>query len=335
MTAHLNLRQPVCQLTANDQPLNALITSRIINVSVTDNRASEADELAITLDDHDGALELPKRGVILTCRLGWSDGTFDMGRFSVDETEWAGTPDTITIKARSADFKSPLKTGKRKSYHQQTFGQVAKAIAGEHALTLVMVDALQQIDLGHIDQTDESDLNLLTRLAHDNGAALSIKQGRLLIFTAGQAQTASGKTLPTVTLTRRDGDQFRYSEADRDSDHTAVAANWHDPKAAKQQKAKAGQAEGKDAKVKQLKGTYATEAAAQRAAAAELSRIKRQQATFSMTTAYGRPDISSESPVRLQGFKPQIDRLNWIVAKATHSYSSSGLTSSLELEANV
>lgn len=332
----MSLRHPMCTLTADDKPLNSLINSRIISVTVTDNRAGEADELSITLSDFDGLLELPRRGVILSCSMGWADqGMFKMGSFKVDETEWSGTPDIITIKARSADFKSNLKTGKRKSYHRQTFGQIAKTIARDHDLELVMTDALSGIDLKHVDQTDESDLNLLGRLAKQNGAELSIKEGRLLIFKAGQAKTASGKALPTLMLTRRDGDQFRYAEADRESDHTGVAANYHDSNAAKLDKASTGDADGSEAKVKQLKGTYPDKASAERAAKAEHERIKRAKATFNISTAYGRPDISTESPVQLQGFKPSIDQLKWIVAKATHSYSKSGLVTQLELEATL
>ncbi len=55
------MRTPICILTADDKPLNVHITARIISVKVTDNRADEADQLEISLDDSDGALELPKR----------------------------------------------------------------------------------------------------------------------------------------------------------------------------------------------------------------------------------------------------------------------------------
>jgi phage protein D len=39
--------------------------------------------------------------------------------------------------------------------------------------------------------------------------------------------------------------------------------------------------------------------------------------------------------MNLDGFKPQVDKLKWIVEKATHSYSTSGLTMQLELEASI
>lgn len=61
------IKTPICLITADNKPLNQLISSRIMSVTVTDNRANEADELSITLNDHDGVLELPKRGVRLNC----------------------------------------------------------------------------------------------------------------------------------------------------------------------------------------------------------------------------------------------------------------------------
>jgi uncharacterized protein len=324
------IKTPVCIITANNKPLNALISSRIISVTVTDNRANEADELSIVLDDSDGALELPKRGVKLNCKMGFlGENIHDKGDFVVDETEWSGTPDLITVKASSANFKSKIKEAKSKSYHRKKFGDIASEIAKNHELTLVMANDLKTINLSHVDQTNESDLNLLQRLAKQNGAEMAVKKDRLLIFKAGSAKTASGKNLPALVLTRNDGDQFRYSEQDRESDHTGVSASYQDTGKAKREKAVAGE----KGKVKHLKGTFANKEEAERASKAKMAEIKRQMAKFSITTAYGIPEMSTESPVKLQGFKEEVDKLKWIVEKATHSYAkSSGLTSQLELE---
>lgn len=40
-----------------------------------------------------------------------------------------------------------------------------------------------------------------------------------------------------------------------------------------------------------------------------MDEIKRQMAKFSINTAFGIPSISTESPVELDGFKPQVDKL--------------------------
>lgn len=326
------VKTPICILTADNKPLNDLILQRIKSVTVTDNRANEADQLDIVLDDSDGVLELPRRGVKINCQLGFEgESLHDKGDFIVDETEWSGTPDTITIKASSANFKSNIKEAKSKSFHRKSFGEIAAEIAQNHNLTLVMTADLKSINLNHIDQTNESDLNLLVRISKQNGAEMAVKKDRLLIFKAGTAKTASGMDLPSIKLTRNDGDQFRYSEQDRESDHTGVSASYHDTGKAKRETVTAGT----EGKIKKLKGTFANKEEADRASKAKMDEIKRQMAKFSITTAFGIPSISTESPVKLDGFKPQVDKLKWIVEKATHTYSESGLITQLELEASI
>lgn len=324
------IKIPCYLITADHQPLNEHIVNRIISIEVKDKRANEADELTLVLDDSDAVLELPKRGVKLNCLLGFlGDDLFDKGDFIVDETEWSGPPDIITVKASSANFKGKLKVAKSKSFHRKKFGEIANEIAANHELSLVMTEELQQIDLQHIDQTNESDLNLLARLAKQNGAEMAVKKDRLLIFNAGSAKTASGQDLDTIFLTRHDGNDFKYSEQDRESDYTGVTAGYQNTGKAKREIAHAGE----QGKVRRLKGTYADQAAAQRAANAKMSEIKRQKSKFSMRLAIGMPEISTESPVVLRGFKKEIDGMSWIVSEATHTFDkNSGLVSVVELE---
>ncbi|WLF84487.1 contractile injection system protein, VgrG/Pvc8 family [Moraxella sp. ZY210820] len=384
------LKTPVCILTVDNKPLNDVIVQRIISVSLTDNRAKEADQLDIVLDDHDGKLELPKRGVKINCQLGFKgEPLTDKGDFIVDEVEWAGTPDTITIKASSANLRGEIKSGKSQSFHRKTFGEIAQSIAKNNQLKLNMPSNLANIKIAHIDQTDESDLSFIQRLANRYGAEMAVKKDMLLIFVAGQGKTASGKTMPTLTITRKMGDQYRYNEEDSDGNYTGVTAYYYDKSQAKRKpvekkkpkkttdkktsnkkttpkteqkkqdiKAKPakpqvkerlgtrtkviagdvehyGDGDDKRTKTKVLKGTFATKAEAEQAVQAKMAEKNRKMAKFSITTAFGIPDISTEQAVKLQGFKPQIDGLRWIVAKATHQYSTSGLTTQLELEASI
>lgn len=337
------LRTPVLQLTADNKPLNDQVMARLMTVSVTDNKNLEADELAITLDDHDGALELPKRGVKLQCWMGYEDaGIHDMGTYVVDSCEWSGTPDTISIKAKSADFKSSLKSGRSESYHNKTLGEIADTVAKRQQLTLSIKPELVSIDVGHVDQTDESDIHLLTRLCYQYGAVVNIKHGKLLIFTANANVSVSGHPLDITVITRQTGDQFRYSVEDRQGDYTGVSARYQDKGRATKKTATAGNVEKRgggddpNTKTKRLKGAYKSKQAAAAAAAAEMKRIEEEQATFSISTAYAYPAVTTESPITLQGFKAEIDKLKWTVDKAEHTYRKyGGLTSQLDLLASL
>ena len=328
------VRTPVIQLVADNEPLDDIIIARIMTLSITDNKNMDADELSLTLDDHDGALELPKRGVKLQCWLGFTDaGVHDMGVYVVDSSEWSGTPDTLSIKAKSANFKSSLKCGHSQSYHNATLGDIASEVAKRQELELAIRPELASINTGHVDQTDESDIHLLTRLCHQYGAVVNIKHGKLLIFTANSNQTASGTALTLTEITRRIGDSYRYSVEDRQSDYDGVSASYQDKNEAKRKTVNSSDAKSKN---KKLKGTYKSKDAATAAADAEDKRMKEQQAKFSIATAYAYPAVTTESPITLQGFKAEIDALKWTVDKATHSYSkSSGLTTQLELLASL
>lgn len=76
---------------------------------------------------------------------------------------------------------------------------------------------LAGIRLTHIDQTDESDLHFLTRLAERFDAVATVKTGHLIFVPAGQATTASGLEIPPIPLHRQSGDQHRYLMAERDA----------------------------------------------------------------------------------------------------------------------
>ena len=100
-----------------------------------------------------------------------------------------------------------------------------------------MDDSLKGLLIDHIDQANESDLAFLTRLAGQCDAIATVKSGRLMFIKAGQGTTASGQPLPAITITRQDGDQHRFSVADRDA-YTGVTAYWQDNKAAEKRKSR-------------------------------------------------------------------------------------------------
>ena len=102
---------------------------------------------------------------------------FNKGNFTVDEIEHRGTPDTLTIRARSADFRGSLNARREESYHDTTLGAVIGKIAERNKLTARVAKELAGVKVSHIDQSQESDAKFLTRLASRNGAEVSIKAG--------------------------------------------------------------------------------------------------------------------------------------------------------------
>ena len=323
---------PSFRLTVDGNDLAHLISPRLMSLELTDNRGIEADQLSITLSDHDGLLVIPPKGAILRLWLGWSDtGLVDKGTYTVDETEHSGAPDVLSIRARSADLRKGLKTKRERSWSNTTLGEVLGAIASGNGLRATIAEALGGLPILQLDQANESDANLISRLGEEFDAVATVKAGCLLCMPAGGGKTASGMALPHITLTRVDGDQHRYLQADRDS-YDGVRAYYYDVNSAKKQEAIAGGGEI----LKDLRHTYSDQQSALRAARAEFNRLQRGSATLSYTLARGRPDLIPELTYTLQGVKAEIDEIIWYGGNVQHSLSAdNGYTMSLDLESKL
>ncbi len=341
------------------------ISRRLISLSLTDNRGFEADQLDIELDDADGLMQMPPRGAVLSVFLGWKgQALFHKGEFTVDEVEHRGAPDTLTLRARSADYRGSLNSRRDQSYHDTTLEAIVSAVAARNSLEPAVAESLKGVKVSHIDQTQETDAAFITRLAELNGGVVAIKAGKLIFIKPGSALTASGRPIPQMTLTRSDGDGHTFNIADRDA-YTGVSATWlhtKEPKpkrvkvqrkkkekhlralqhpAAKKTTAKAQKAPeakegeylaGSDENVFALTTVYATQKAAMRAAQAKWDKLQRGVAQFSISLARGRADLFPETPLAVSGFKAVIDAQPWIISKVTHSLNNGGYTTGLELE---
>ncbi|MCF5070549.1 phage late control D family protein [Pseudomonas syringae] len=323
---------PAFRLTVDGLDIAQLISPRLMTLELTDNRGVEADQLSITLSDHDGLLSIPPKGAVLRLWLGWSDtGLVDKGTYTVDETEHSGAPDVLSIRARSADLRKGLKTKRERSWSNTTLGEVLGDIAIGNGLTAAIAGALDGLPILQLDQANESDANLISRLGEEFDAVASVKAGCLLCLPAGGGKTASGMDLPHITLTREDGDQHRYLQADRDS-YDGVRAYYYDVNSAKKQEAIAGGGDN----LKDLRHTYSDQQSALRAARAEFRRLQRGSATLSYSLAMGRPDLIPELTYTLQGVKEEIDEIIWYGGNVQHSLSADGgYTVSLELESKL
>lgn len=319
---------PDYQLTVDGRDITAAVDARLISLELTEGRGDESDQLSITLDDSDASLAIPTKGARITLLLGWQgEPLADKGEFEVDEIEHTGAPDQLTITARPVEMRGQIRLRTSKSWHAATLGQIVRDVAARNGLQVKIADALASTPVEHADQTNESDLHFVSRIARQHDATATIKKGRLIVLPIGAGTTADGQALPHITITRAAGDQHNYHAADRGA-YTGARASWYDPRAAKQKEVLAGSADN----AKKLKDVYATEADAQAAATAERGRIERGKATFRLTLAEGRPDLMPQATVTVNGFKPQIDGQTWRIVKCTHSLADGGYTTQIEME---
>lgn len=356
---------PDYRLTINSKDITQDIAPRLISLSLADNRGFAADQLDIELDDADGLMQMPPRGAKLSLFLGWKgEVLIGKGDFTVDEIEHRGAPDTLTIRARSADFRGSLNSRRDLSYHATTLGDVVNQVAERNKLKPMVANELAGIEISHIDQTQESDAKFITRLAELNGAVVAIKAGKMLFIKPGSGVTASGKPIPQMIISRADGDSHTFNIADRDA-YTGVSASWLHTKDAKpkkirlkrkstfkqlralqhpaarknknqlqkkQEDRKGAYLAGSEDNVFTITKVFASKKTAMRAAQAKWNKLQRGVAEFSITLAKGRADLFPETPVQVSGFKSVINMQSWIISKVIHNLSNSGYTTQLDLE---
>jgi len=323
--------RPAFDIHIEGKPVSGDLSNRLIDLTLTDKRELEADQLDLTLSDHDGRLAIPPRGVVLSCAIGWqSQGEpelVDKGKFIVDEIEHSGAPDKLIIRARSADFRQGFKTPKERSWHNQNLGQIVNTLAKENQLTANIAPSLLNVVISHIDQTNESDAHFLTRLAKQHDAIITIKNGQLLVLPIGNGQTIN-KAIPTITIKRQDGDKHRLTIADRASTFSGVKAKWHEFKNAKNHVVNIGKSDN----LKTLRQTYSSENTARKEAEAEWQRLQRAKQQMELTLAHGNPELFPQTPVRLEGWKVSIDEAQWQVWEVVHRINGSGFVSLVRLE---
>lgn len=357
-----------------EKDITQIVTDRLISLSISDNRGFEADMLELELSDHDGLLELPPRNATIQVAVGWL-GSFlvDKGKYLVDEVQFSGAPDKVNIRARSADLKGSLSEKKERSFDKIKLTALVEQIAKENQLKAKVSESYSHITIPHIDQTSESDINLLTRLAEQYDAIATVKNGTLLFMPTGKGKTASGADIPPFEITRQIGDSYNFSIAESDN-YKAVRAYWHNTdtgkrgeviidenskitkkqKMTKGRKLKNGDVKGQrlskrkytvleqtepvtsdSDQIKTLRHTYASEQSAITGAKSAFDKLKRGVATFSITLAYGEPELMPEMPLVLRGFKSMIDGSDWIISRVTHNINDSGYTTQVECELKV
>lgn len=326
--------KPDFVLVANETNITSLVRARLVSIRYTDAVGLDSDILEIVLadDDEQQRLTIPPKGAELTFSIGYGVDIRKVGMFVCDEVEVSGWPEQLTIRARAATYekskggKADLQSQKSRTWEKgTTLGAMATKIAKEHGLKPVIAAKLANIPLPHVDQTDESDLNLLLRLARKYDALVKPSGGSLIVSKKGASTTASGAALPKVQIYREDVTDFRMVRSSRET-AGMVVAYYHAVKEAKRHEVKVGKGEP----VRRIKQYYPTQEMALAAARADLARRERGMETLSFQTVGGY-DLVAEGMVELVDFRDGVSGV-WLIKSANHSLDVGGWSVRLECE---
>ena len=322
--------KPFFKLAANGTDISADVDRRLIELRVTDISGEESDTLDVRMEDvTKPQLILPPTGAELEVFIGYDGNGVRKGLFVADEINIGGPPSYMTIRARSAPFSigsmGTMQEQKTRSWDNVSIVDLVHTIAQEHGLEPVVSSDYLGVPLGHIDQIDESDMHLLTRIARDNGAIAKPANGTLIFAPRAASKAASGTALPTVALTMGDISRWDVVIADR-SNFRTVVASWHDLATGLRRDAMAGTGEP----VHRMRQTFPDEASALRAARSRLAAFQRGASRLSLDLP-GRPDLTADGRLTLTGVREGADG-EWLVVSVEHVITTQGYATRVEAE---
>lgn len=316
------------KIEAEGRNITALIADRFLGLTVTDSDGKNSDTMALSLDNRDDKLKFPATGAKLSIWIGDEGDLVNKGLFTIDEITEGLEDGIVEVSGKAADMKGTIKSQKTRTWEAPlTLGQLVQHIAGEHGYTAKVHTNCGNVELGHLNQRSESDMNLLTRLCEAHGALMKVGNGNLLVAPREAAENADGVPLPMTVIDDPSESSGRVTIQERGS-CGAVQACYFDEGL---QQLVNVVVKGQDAEgpTVELKGRCKSQEEAVAKAKARLDEAARGRATMTLNRPLT-PEIVSPGKVRVVGHRQSANGI-WIVKSAVHyvgpdSVSNTALT---------
>lgn len=187
------------------------------NWQLTDGNGIENDSLSMTLfsENVDG---IPPKGEKYQVFLG--DTYRD--EFQISKRSISLRPREVRLVLCVAPFNILDSTGYRErkssSWDNASISQIASDCVTPHGFTVFVHPELQNIQIEHIDRTEESTSAFIYRLAKQYDAVAKIVDGKYVIAPKGKAKSATGKEIETITLSLPNNSTSDFTNIEIDLD---------------------------------------------------------------------------------------------------------------------
>ncbi len=347
--------EPVFQLinAESGQRLKA-VERAVLSLTVEESADSTSDSLNLRLDASQLAV-LPRSGTAIEVRLGYrGDVPVRMGVFKVGERVISGPPVTLTIRAQASDFAAPWKAKRTRHFDHTTVGEVLRAIAAEHGLRHSIDADLGAEPLEYLAQTQESDMQLVVRLADRFGAYGTIKDGRVVFQPSRQpAEPVRLRLNDLIRFEFRWEDKpaydmltARWADVNSNISHTVVwdGTDWPGASPVVSESGSVSnsgsvqsgrsydESETTGGVVFEMPTRFTSELAARRALKAKWESLHRLKAHGRLTLP-GRADLISKRQIEVSGFSAALDGQRWEILRSRHSIGNGGYVTEVELRA--
>lgn len=235
----------------------------LIDFTYTDASPGDQDSISITLDDRETNWQntwKPVFGDKLVAEItivNWDKpgqkAKLPCGSFDVDAIDIDGPPDKVNIQALAlplggAQAKQEART---KAWEKVKLKTIAQDIASRSKLKLVY-SSTSNPTYDRIDQSDESDFSFLIKLAKDEGIAVKISGGKLVLFD--EAEYEKKPAVLDIVRGKSNIISYSFSESSTNKAYGSCVVTYRPPAPAKTSKKK-GKAAG-NATSKVITGKY-------------------------------------------------------------------------------
>lgn len=321
---------PAFSLIAGAADVTERVRRHLVELRVTLTSDSASDTVQLTISDTARALARPVAEREIRVSLGYREtGLVALGAYFHSETDVEFAPRRMVLRATAADFRrrATLKAPKTRDWQATTLGRMVDAIATEHGYTARVDASLASVPLPHVDQTAESDLHLLRRLARYYDATVKAGGGNLVMMPTGTGRGAGGALLPVYRAVAGSAAVLTGRVAWRGRPrYGSVTSSYYDVEAGLLRHVTVG--DGPPTFT--IRDPRPDREQALEDARSRLARLSRQTATLEMTVV-GTPTLAAEGRVVTSGWGEGTDG-EWSITRATHTLTVRGFQSQVSAE---
>lgn len=188
------------------------VSPYLSRISYTDRLEAESDDISLSFEDTQKLWQqswYPQQGDSLQAKIGKPGDVLDCGTFEIDEIEFEGPPDTVTVKGIAAAINKELRTKNSKGFEKQSLRKIAQYFADKHGLQLIGdLSALQKIEIERKTQENQTDLSFLSGLAKEYGFIFSLRGGSLVFMDIETLESQA----PAMIINRSDVARWNFRD---------------------------------------------------------------------------------------------------------------------------
>lgn len=210
------VREPLYTVHWQGKDVTTDISPYLIGLSYSDYLSGKSDEIELAFENRDRrwlSSWFPKKGDILDVKIGIADPDerwLKCGRFQIDEIEFSGPPDVVSVRGLSVFLSRPVRQPRNHSWENTSLSKILNDIARRNGLRPV-IDMDSDIRFDRIDQKDQTDLDFLYDLCEKYGYAVKVDSERLIV--ARPENLEKRKAVRVISLSLEDFNviSFRFT----------------------------------------------------------------------------------------------------------------------------